>query len=211
MKTILYIFFISVFLSCSNKNDVTGDDVGGQNGFANGCEGVFYSNWETSLNVLPYPVGQTYTIGLSHCSGSEHSEGKPDQFAIDINMAVGTLVTATRKGTIMFVEESGLDFEPLNNVVVLRDEDGFFHQYQHLTKNGALVEQGDFVEIGDPIGLSGASGNASHPHLHFVATDYDFDKPYGTYPYKSFPITFKNTSENPKSLIQGESYEALSY
>ena len=149
----------TLIYSCETNDGVAGDGIGGQNGFANGCEGVNYPNWETSFHKLPYPVGQAYTIGLSNCSsGSNHGPGEPDQFAMDIIMDIGTLVTASRKGTIMYVEESGDDFEELNNVVVLRDEDGYFLQYQHLTLNGALVEQGDFVEEGDPIGYSGASG-----------------------------------------------------
>lgn len=210
----VFVFLIAcAFIqSCESNDGVTGDGIGGQNGFVNGCEGVNYPNWETSLHKLPYPVGQSYTIGLSNCSsGSNHGPGEPDQFAMDIIMDIGTLVTASRKGTIMYVEESGDDFEELNNVVVLRDEDGYFLQYQHLTLNGALVEQGDFVEEGDPIGYSGASGLASYPHLHFVATNWEWNVEYGSYDYFSYPITFSNTTENPKGLIQGQTYEALPY
>jgi len=208
----LILILIVLNSSCKNGDDFSGSDVGGQNGVANGCEGFNYPNWQTSPHKLPFPVGQSYSIGLSNCTGgSSHAPGTPDQFAIDIIMDIGTLVTASRKGTIMYVEESGLDYEPLNNVVVLRDEDGYFLQYHHLTFNGALVEEGDFVDPGDPIGYSGASGNVTFPHLHFVATDWDWVNPYGTHPYESFPITFSNTTENPKSLIQGETYEALSY
>lgn len=173
--------------------------------FAVGCEGVSYPNWETSPHALPYPVGKSYRIGLSHCGGSPHNVGDPDQFAINIEMDIGTLVTASRKGTIMFVEESGMDFQPTNNMVVLRDEDGFFLQYQHLTHNGAIVAVGDLVEKGDPIGFSGASNSAPYPFLHFVATRFgDWEFPYS----RSYPITFSNTTANPKSLLQGEEYRA---
>lgn len=205
-KLAVYIFIIAFIYSCQNNDGFISDTVGGVDTFANGCPEAYYPNWETSPHILPYPVGEAYTIGLSHCSGFPHLEGEPDQFAIDIIMPSGTLVTASRKGTIMFVEESGYDFEPTNNMVILRDEDGFYLQYQHLAHNGALVEQGDFVDKGDPIGYSGASGNAQYPHLHFVATGMAWQ-----YPYQSLPITFSNTSENPKSLIQGETYEALPY
>ncbi len=199
-------------LACSKTSSINNNSGGGgEIEFANGCEGYPYPNWVTSPHKLPYPVGQSYKIGLSNCGGAEHSEGLPDQFAIDILMDIGTLVTAARQGVIVYVEESGLDFEDTNNVVVLRDEDDYFMQYQHLTHNGALVEEGQFVYAGDPIGYSGASGNARTPHLHFVATDWDFANPYGTNPYRSFQITFSNTTENPRSLIQNETYEALPY
>ena len=208
------LLFISILLTTVNcsKNDTFDNNAGGGEPLiADGCDGYAYPNWVTSPHKLPYPVGQSYRIGLSHCSGAEHSVGLPDQFAIDILMDIGTLVTAARAGYIVYVEESGLDFEETNNVVVLLDEDSYFMQYQHLTHNGAIVEEGQFVEAGDPIGYSGASGNARAPHLHFVATDWDFSKPYRTYPYESFQITFSNTAENPRSLIQNETYEALPY
>lgn len=210
-KLIVCVLFLFIYYSCSNKDSFVSDEVGGQVEFANGCEGVFYFNWKTSLYALPYPEGESYTIGLSHCSGSEHAEGEPDQFAIEFIMDIGTLVTAPRKGTIMYVEESGRDYESPNNVVVMKDEDGYFHQFQHLTLNGAIVEEGQFVQRGDPIGYSGASGLGNYPHLHYVATDWDWVNPYGTFPYTSYPITFKNTTENPKSLIQGQTYKALPY
>ncbi|MBT8259300.1 MAG: M23 family metallopeptidase [Bacteroidia bacterium] len=205
MRLISFILIILVLASCKKNDDnrILGTDPE----VANGCDTGFYPNWETSRYVLPYPVGQSYTIGLSHCSGFPHIEGEPDQFAIDFVMNVGTLVVASRKGTIMYVEESANDFEPTDNVVVLRDEDGRFLHYRHLTNNGALVEVGQFVERGDPIGYSGASGNASYPHLHFVATGFDDWPEYTT----SYPVTFGNTSSNPKSLIQFETYEALPY
>ena len=208
MKSIYITFCVALIFSCKGDDDFVSNTNNVAASLAVGCEGVSYPNWETSLHVLPYPVGKSYRIGLSHCGGTPHNPGDPDQFAINIEMDIGTVVTASRKGTIMFVEDSGMDFQPTNNMVVLRDEDGYFLQYQHLTFNGALVEVGDFVEKGDPIGLSGASGNAPYPFLHFVATRFgDWEFPYS----RSYPITFSNTTENSKSLLQGETYEALPY
>lgn len=206
MKFIYFSLCCLLLFACKDDDGFVSDNTGGVD-LAFGCEGVSYPNWETSPHNLPYPVGQSYKIGLTHCSGSGHAEGDPDQFAIDFMMNSGTLVTASRKGTIMFVEESGMDFSPTNNVVILRDEDGFFLHYQHLTHNGAMVEEGDLVEVGDPIGRSGASGT-TFAHLHFVATRFgDWMIPYS----RSFPITFGNTTENEKSLLQGQTYESLPY
>lgn len=208
MKSIYLTFFCLLVLTCKQDDGFAGDNVGGQNINPNGCEGVEYPNWETSKHVLPYEVGKSFSIGLGTCGLGHHAEGTPDQFALDINMNIGTLVTAARKGTIMFVEESGDDYSPINNVVVLRDEDGYFMHYQHLTLNGAIVEEGDLVEKGDPIGYSGASGSAGYPHLHFVATRIgSWMFPYTT----SYPITFSNTTANPNSLLLGQTYEALPY
>lgn len=48
MKVVLYLALFFVSLSCNQKDNFTSDDVGGQNGIANGCEGINYPNWQTS-------------------------------------------------------------------------------------------------------------------------------------------------------------------
>lgn len=172
-----------------------------------GCDNAQYSDWETSKYVLPYSVGQTYSISLSHCSGSYHSAGMPDQFAIDFNMSIGTAITACREGRVVHVEESGFDGGFPNNLVVIQHGDGTYMQYMHLTQDGAEVQVGENVTKGQLIGYSGSTGLAGFPHLHLVATKGSSWE----YPYISFPTTFSNTSENEFSLQQGESYTALSY
>lgn len=171
------------------------------------CAEAIYEDWETSAYVLPYPVGKSYTVNLSHCGGSYHSAGQPDQYAIDFGMSVGTIITASRAGQVVFVEESGFDGSFPNNLVIIQHADGTFAQYMHLTYEGARVEVGKNVNRGDVIGLSGNTGLAGYPHLHFVATNSgSWD-----YPYISFPTTFSNTVENPRSLEEGKSYKALPY
>jgi len=39
--------------------------------------------------------------------------------------------------------------------------------YGHLKQFGGLVELGQYVKIGDPIALSGKTGQTSEEHLHF--------------------------------------------
>jgi murein DD-endopeptidase MepM/ murein hydrolase activator NlpD len=175
-------------------------------GAADGCPGVAYPDWRSSPYVLPYPVGLSYGIDLSNCSDSFHGEGEPDQFAIDFAMPIGTVITASRDGTVVGVEESGVDLAFPNNLVVVDHGDGTFGQYMHLTENGALVAIGDRVTRGDTLGLSGATGSAGYPHLHFVVTSDDW-----AWPYASVPVTFNNTTENPRSLQSGATYTALSY
>lgn len=171
-----------------------------------GCVGARYDNWETSPYVLPFPVGKTYSVNLAHCSGSYHTSGEPDQFAIDFDMGLGAEVTAARDGVVIFIEESGLDGEFPNNVVVLRHEDRSHTQYMHLTHQGALVKEGQTVKKGQVLGLSGATGLAGYPHLHFVATGGSWQ-----YPYISFPTTFSNTTENIYGVEPGKNYTALPY
>ncbi|MEP2937261.1 MAG: M23 family metallopeptidase [Gilvibacter sp.] len=170
------------------------------------CAQADYPNWEDSDYVLPYPVGSAYQVNLNHCGGSYHSEGQPDQYAIDFAMPIGELITAARGGTVIYVEQSGADGGFPNNLVVVKHNDNTFAQYMHLTQNGALVSVGQNVAQGTQLGYSGATGLAGYPHLHFVVTQEAWE-----YPYVSIPYNFKNTAENPRSLLQGESYPALPY
>lgn len=173
---------------------------------ADGCMDAVYPDWKTSPYVLPYPVGEKYKIDLSNCSGSYHSAGRPDQFAIDFNMEIGTIITAARSGTVVHVEQSGIDGSHPNNLVVVRHDDGTFAEYMHLTQNGALVEVEEEVSQGDSIGYSGKTGLAGYPHLHFVVATESWE-----WPYISIPVTFRNTIPNERSLASGTTYEAFGY
>ncbi|MGB5554909.1 MAG: hypothetical protein WBM83_09655, partial [Flavobacteriaceae bacterium] len=70
----------------------------GEGPVADGCPNTQYDDWKTSRYVLPYPVGESYIVTLSHCGGSYHSEGQPDEYAIDFSMKIGTLITVSRAG-----------------------------------------------------------------------------------------------------------------
>ncbi len=143
-----------------------------------GCPGADYPDWKTSKYVLPYPVGKTYKVDLSNCSSSYHAAGNADQFAYDFNMAIGTLITASREGTVVAVVENGDDYTGTNNYVSVDHGDNTFATYMHLTKDGAAVKLGDSVKKGDTIGYSGATGLAGYPHLHLVVTKNTYAWPY---------------------------------
>lgn len=208
---------VLVFGSCDKKDDSPSETITQQNnlpsdedpneGTENFCESVPYPSWTSSPYVLPYPVGKIYTVNLDHCSRSYHAPGQPDQYAIDFDMSIGEIITASREGIVVYIEETGFDGGFPNNLVIIQHEDGTFAQYMHLTNNGATVEKGEKVFKGDTIGLSGVTGLAGYPHLHFVVTKAgDFN-----YPYESIPYNFSNTIENPKGPQTGIAYEAFPY
>ncbi len=210
MKKIILIFWLLILIPSCKENDEynTGGGGGGYAGpILYNCSNAVYPDWELSLYVLPYPAGSTYKVDLNNCSSSYHAPGYPDQFATDFNMPIGSIVTASRAGTVVYVEDSGDDFQTeINNLVVISHGGGIYSQYMHLTKNGALVDVGDNVNQGNILGYSGATGLAGYPHLHFVviygAANWEF-------PYNSIPVNFSNTTPNPTGLSQGEFYTAL--
>ena len=63
--------------------------------------------------------------------------------------------------------EISMDFSnPAGNSVVFKLETGTFLLIAHLAPGSVLVEAGDEVQEGDPIGACGNSGNTSEPHVH---------------------------------------------
>lgn len=203
------VFLLVLSAACTNddslKDDLVGSaEVGSIDPDAVSCSEVDFGNWETSNYTLPFYPGETRRVGLSSCSGSFHSQGLPDQFAVDFEMDIGDFVLAARGGTVVHVVESGVDGSYPNNLIVIRHSDGTYGQYMHLTFEGAIVERGQTVAQGELIGYSGSTGFADKPHLHFVvATPLKWN-----FPYFSIPLTFRNTIANERGLLEGRFYPA---
>jgi murein DD-endopeptidase MepM/ murein hydrolase activator NlpD len=81
---------------------------------------------------------------------------------LDFRVPPGTPVAAANRGRIILVRP--LFFE--GNCVVIDHGQGLLTLYLHLSK--FLVKEGDTVEKGQPIALSGGTGRATGPHLHLA-------------------------------------------
>jgi murein DD-endopeptidase MepM/ murein hydrolase activator NlpD len=82
---------------------------------------------------------------------------------VDFSGAVGTPVRAANRGVVALVD----DFYLAGNVVYIDHGAGVVTGYFHLSR--ALVAAGDTVEKGQQIGLVGATGRVTGPHLHWNA------------------------------------------
>jgi murein DD-endopeptidase MepM/ murein hydrolase activator NlpD len=80
---------------------------------------------------------------------------------VDIPVPVGTPVHAMKSGRVEFAGE----MRGYGNVIVLSHGSNVRSIYAHLSK--ISVKTGDRVKGRQEIALSGQSGNASGPHLHF--------------------------------------------
>jgi len=175
-------------------------------GHRNAC-GPF-PDWQSSPYVLPYPVGSTYYVNQANCSNGGHQG--PYKYSYDFVMPIGTKVTAARAGVVADIRTKFRDgqhgFEEANWVRV-RHADGTMAAYSHLTEHGALVKIGDPVVAGQPIGLSGNTGNTGGlPHLHFHLSRCLYPTECGT-----LPVTFRNTDPNPDGLDGKRDYLARPY
>lgn len=176
-------------------------------GFTNieGCDGQFYIHPKASPYVLPWDTGLEYKTGLVNCSESFHAEGNPDQYAYDFQMPIGTVFTAARGGVVFeIVEDQPSEGGGPGNHVVIDHGDGTYSYYLHSPQNGIGVEVGQTVSRGDILGITGQSGQAGYPHLHFIVVRND-----PAWPYVSIPISFSNASPQHVPLNTLTIYEAL--
>ena len=79
---------------------------------------------------------------------------------VDYRVPAGTPVAALNRGTVLLARP--LFFE--GNCVVLDHGQGLLTLYLHLSE--IRVKEGDHVERGEELGLSGATGRATGAHLH---------------------------------------------
>ena len=80
---------------------------------------------------------------------------------IDIAVPVGTPIRASGGGTV-----TAAGYDPDYGLfVLLRHPSGYETMYGHTSR--LLAAEGDDVQAGQVIGLSGNSGRSTAPHLHF--------------------------------------------
>ena len=107
--------------------------------------------------------------------GSFSHADEENRYALDFAADAGTPVLAARAGTVMQVEAgfrtSGLaygEYAKRANFIRILHDDGSMALYAHLAADGVLVRQGQQVQAGQRIGLSGNTGYSTAPHLHFA-------------------------------------------
>ena len=146
--------------------------------------------------ALPYEQGKAHLLVQGYFGHFSHKE----RAALDFRMKKGTKIMSAREGIVVRVKEDGdrggwnKKFRPFGNNIVIQHPDGSRSGYWHLQRNGALVNVGDTVKKGQPIALSGKTGYAAIPHLHFLV--WNFDK---TGQWQQVPTRFQ-TSRGIKYL-----------
>jgi len=86
---------------------------------------------------------------------------------VDLAAVYGQDVQAARAGRVVFSGEQ----RGYGNTVVVEHLDGTKTRYAHLS--ATLVEKGEAVQAGAPVGRAGHSGRATGTHVHFEITTAD--------------------------------------
>lgn len=122
---------------------------------------------------LPFPKGKLYRVIQGNNSEPTHNKAY-SRYAIDFGLSLQDTVCSAMDGYVVGVVEeykyggSGEEWRPFGNfITIYHPESGLFTQYAHLYHNGSFVQVGDTVRAGQPIGLSGMTGQTDIEHLHF--------------------------------------------
>ncbi|WP_323185034.1 M23 family metallopeptidase [Kitasatospora purpeofusca] len=99
-------------------------------------------------------LGTAYGVAGSMWASGHHT-------GADFVAATGTPLRAVAAGTVVKAGNGGA----YGNEVEIKLADGKYAEYAHLSSIGVSI--GQTVTAGQQIGLSGATGNVTGPHLHF--------------------------------------------
>lgn len=169
---------------------------------------LFYYTTSVTKNVdnyeyeLPFNKGTKFSVIQGYGGLFTHI----NIAAIDFEMPIGTPVCAARGGMIYNFKDDSNEggifskYKKKANYIIIKHDDGSFGCYWHLKQNGVLIKSGH-VSAGQQIGLSGATGQALTPHLHFSV------KRILNYDMNSFVKTKFKTSRGVIFLVRGENYE----
>jgi murein DD-endopeptidase MepM/ murein hydrolase activator NlpD len=123
---------------------------------------------------LPYRDGSSFVISQAAGGPQTTHNAEDSEYAVDFTMPENTPVVAARDGVVIETESAnrfgGKDrgLLAMANYVRILHADETVATYAHLAAGAVRVQTGEKVSAGTVIGLSGATGYTSGPHLHFV-------------------------------------------
>ena len=118
---------------------------------------------------LPYEKESSHFVIQAYYGAFSHK----NRIALDFTMKRGTKIVAARDGIVIRSREDNnkggfsKKYREFANYLIIQHSDGTRAGYWHLQQNGVLVGIGDRVKQGQVIALSGKTGYAAIPHLHF--------------------------------------------
>lgn len=173
-----------------------------------------YKQAEQKKDYDDSPAGDVYSVGHmgSYDTGAE---GDGSHIGVDIRVPEGTPVRAIANGFVARVSEDKSGF---GLFIVIRHphmpdpdqpqvETVLYSGYAHMSAQ--YVKEGDVVQKGQEIGLSGKTGAASGPHLHFqIDRDTAPWHPYWAFSYsEAMAAGLSSYTAINKGLHQERGYE----
>lgn len=107
-------------------------------------------------NKLRWPVRGKIVSGFGRLPDGTHNDG------VNIQVPAGTDVLAAEAGVVAY---AGNEVKGYGNLVLVRHDNGWVTAYAH--NDMLLVQRGDRVRRGQPVGKAGKTGSVDSPQLHF--------------------------------------------
>jgi hypothetical protein len=150
----------------------------------NTSDGHVYAE-STPIYKLPFTDPTGWNMGHGNWDDPHGGHDFSQAYAFDFGHAEGAVVRAVRAGTVVAAASDRTcnvwNVQPGDpcygapgegNYVMIRHEDGTAAAYDHFQTNGVFVTPGQQVAQGQPIALSGNTGNSSGPHVHIDVRQY---------------------------------------
>jgi murein DD-endopeptidase MepM/ murein hydrolase activator NlpD len=116
-------------------------------------ERLWYGTFKKPLETQP-----TSVFGTRRLFNGQHQSAHR---GIDLRAPIGTPIHASNSGIVRLAQNLFYS----GNIVIVDHGKGIFTNYAHLSKIQVIVDQQ--IGRGQQIGLSGATGRVSGPHLHW--------------------------------------------
>jgi len=116
-----------------------------------------YRLWDSAFQ-LPIESGITSSFGNQRMFNGQL---KSFHRGTDFRAPVGKSIMAANTGTVKLAKELFYS----GNIVIIDHGTGIFSLYAHLSRIDVVA--GQYIEKGQQIGLSGATGRVNGPHLHW--------------------------------------------
>jgi murein DD-endopeptidase MepM/ murein hydrolase activator NlpD len=110
--------------------------------------------------IITSPVSGPFQCPVQGAAYSDDYGGPTGHPGIDMFVPTGTAAVAVMAGTVRYVPDEGAG----GNTAYLDAQDGNTYFYAHFSQ---FVGEARTVAQGEVIGLTGMTGNATAPHLHF--------------------------------------------
>lgn len=110
----------------------------------------------TGIDKLRWPATGQVMTPFGGSTNGRKSDG------IDISVPEGTPIKAAENGVVIY---AGNGLKEYGNTVLVRHDDGLVSVYGHARE--LKVQRGDTVTRGEVVALSGMSGDANRPKVHF--------------------------------------------
>jgi len=157
--------------------------------------------------LFPFAHGAKYLLSQGYLGNVTHQ----GTYALDFQLPEGDAVHAAREGIVVDVKQdsriggAGAEYLKQANHVNVLHADGTWACYSHLQTDGARVKVGEKVKQGQLIGLSGSTGQASGPHLHFAVCRATWGKRGG----ETIPTRFRSIRGQVVSPEEGRFYYSV--